>query len=360
MTTAGDGIAPRLGSKEYLDPYARVYSPARFVWGGRAYALHPAPWLRALRKRAFGPPPSPGRQKLWRLPEMDDRTARDMATQAARRRARIVFANYFNASKVFEFLPADVGKAIIVHDVMALRRDTMHAVGVPLDFDEAMVARELAAFRRADACIAIKPEEADYIRAVAPETTVVTIPFTMAPVDVDLDDPREPVALFVGSDNFPNRDALVWLLTEIWPEVHRQHPEARLRVVGQVARGYAPPWPAGATTIGVVDDLQTEYRRACVALIPLRVGSGLKVKMIEALASGLPCVATSVGAEGLPTPPAEALTVVDEPRAFAAALGRAVARGADATARYRARDYVRDHFSDEVVLSRLRLVLDHL
>jgi len=357
LTTLGGSAAPKLAVNDYLKPYRSVRAPGRLIIGNHGYALSPTLWWRALARRRRGRGERPRRRSGWSLPELDEATARWMADQATRRGARAVFANYFNAAEVFAHLPRDTVKAIIVHDVMALRQQSLEAAGLALDFDVQMIARERAAFRRADVCVAIKAEEADYIRAVAPGVEVVTIPFAAPKMEVDVTAPREAIALFVGSDNFPNRDALAWLLEAVWPEVGLQRPGAQLRVVGGVGHTWRDAWPAGAEAAGVVDDLPAEYRRACVALIPLRVGSGLKIKTVEAVAAGLPCVTTSVGAEGIPHPPGEAVAIADDAASFAAAIVAAIDARDRPEPRRAARDYARREFSEEVILVRLHAIV---
>ena len=162
-----------------------------------------------------------------------------------------------------------------------------------------MIPREARAFAAADLVLAIKAEEAAHVAATAPGTAVATLPFAVDIPATDLEGPRPPVALFVGAVNPPNVDALDWLLAEIWPRVRRRSPDARLRVVGRVAERAGVPWPEGAEAVGFVEDLAAEYAGAAVVLAPIRFGSGVKIKLVEGLAQGLPGVATPAGAEGL-------------------------------------------------------------
>ena len=178
-----------------------------------------------------------------------------------------------------------------------------------------MIPREAAAFAAADLVLAIKAEEAAHVAATAPGTAVATLPFAVDIPATDPSGPRPPVALFVGAVNPPNVDALDWLLAEIWPLVRGARPDARLRVVGRVAERAGVPWPEGAEAVGFVDDLAPEYAGAAVVLAPIRFGSGVKIKLVEGLAQGLPGVATPAGAEGLAALPPGVLRVAGPPKA---------------------------------------------
>ncbi len=153
-----------------------------------------------------------------------------------------------------------------------------------------------------------------------------------------------PTAAFVATLGWaPNVDAAVWFAQEVWPEVHRRSPEARLLLVG---RDPAPSVRALATSSvevsGTVSDVRPYLAKARVAVAPLRSGGGTRLKILEALDAGRPVVATSVAVDGLEDLIGEGVVVADDPgtmieelRALlddpdgAAALGRA---GHDAVA----------------------------
>lgn len=133
-----------------------------------------------------------------------------------------------------------------------------------------------------------------------------------------------PTALFLANFGYgPNSDALCWLLDEIWPDVLRQCPDARLILAGngilpaqQVAAANAP----NTQLRGVVEDVSVVLDEADVLLCPLRAGGGVKVKVIEALRRGCPVVTTRIGAQGIQGTVRAALHIADE----AADLARAV------------------------------------
>ncbi len=119
----------------------------------------------------------------------------------------------------------------------------------------------------------------------------------------------------------PNADGLRWFVAEILPIVTRRLPWVRLWVTGA-----SPPEPLrqlegpSVTFLGQVADLGHLYDQARVAVIPLRFGAGVKLKTVDALEHGVPIVATSIGAEGLPRDVSQAFAVEDEPAAFADAV----------------------------------------
>ena len=131
---------------------------------------------------------------------------------------------------------------------------------------------------------------------------------------------NQPRIIFVGAlSYFPNRDAALWTLDAIWPRVRSRCPEAVLSLVGR------HPGPAlrrrarqrGVHLLERVRDVGATYRACAVAIAPIRAGGGTRIKLIEAGAHALPCVSTTIGAEGLPADMRAGLALADRAEAFA-------------------------------------------
>lgn len=134
---------------------------------------------------------------------------------------------------------------------------------------------------------------------------------------------REPELLvFVGSMSYePNVDAVARFARNVLPSVLRERPHARLAIVG---RAPAPEVRALASEhieiVGEVADVRPWLERAALVVVPLRVGGGTRLKIVEALAMGAPVLSTSIGAEGLELTPGREIALADEPPAFARAV----------------------------------------
>lgn len=135
-------------------------------------------------------------------------------------------------------------------------------------------------------------------------------------------EPYDPDSLlFLGSlDWQPNRDALLYLLREILPRIQAEHPGAILRVVGRQPttklREQVEGLP-GVDWIGEVSDIRPYFARAASVLVPLRIGGGSRIKILESLAMAKAVVTTRIGAEGLEVISGEHCLIADAPEEFA-------------------------------------------
>jgi glycosyltransferase involved in cell wall biosynthesis len=133
-----------------------------------------------------------------------------------------------------------------------------------------------------------------------------------------------PVLLFQGNLVYPpNIDAAQWLATAIAPLVRVAAPQAEVRLVGRPGTNVTElHQPGVVTVVGEVPSMEEELARASVAVVPLRYGSGTRVKILESFAHRIPVVSTRLGAEGLHVEDGVHLLLADDPEEFAAATVR--------------------------------------
>ena len=151
--------------------------------------------------------------------------------------------------------------------------------------------------------------------------------------------------IFVGNFAYgPNEDGFFFLVEEILPRVHAECPEALLTVVGLYPTDtmyHAAQRDSRIQLTGQVPDVRPNYAQADVAVVPLRVGSGIKLKVLEAMSMGVPLVTTRVGCEGIDAKSGEHLLIADHPEDFAQCILRLLKSGSEASRiAARARSYV--------------------
>ncbi|MBO0911399.1 MAG: glycosyltransferase [Acidobacteria bacterium] len=123
-------------------------------------------------------------------------------------------------------------------------------------------------------------------------------------------------------DYFPNADAALYFARSIWPRVRARRPELRLEIVGSRPPGGVRrlDGEANIRVTGSVPDVKPYLGRAWVALCPIRIRAGIQNKMLEAMALGVPVVATSICCPGLEVEAEKHLLVADDAEQFAAAI----------------------------------------
>jgi glycosyltransferase involved in cell wall biosynthesis len=163
----------------------------------------------------------------------------------------------------------------------------------------------------------------------------------------------EPNAIFVANFAYePNRSALAFLLEQVLPRVWRELPEACLLLVG-AGLDQSPSDDPRVRALGFVSDLAGAYRQARCAVVPLLQGGGSPLKLIEALAHGLPVIATPRAVAGLQLHDGEDCLVADGGEAFADALVRVLRDGAPDIA-HAGRRLAEKHYSIEALGALLR------
>jgi glycosyltransferase involved in cell wall biosynthesis len=191
--------------------------------------------------------------------------------------------------------------------------------------------RERAAVRRHDHLVASSPLVAASLRAEVPRTDVVHAPLSLDPVFYPAGPlVEEPVAGIIGTADWePTGQAMARLLGRVWPRVRERAPGVRLLVAG---RGTSRlPGEAGVAVLGEVPSATEFLHRLTVLVFPLSRGSGMKVKVLEAMACGIPVVTTRAGAEGVDA--TDGLLVADDDAGLAEAASALLLDPAEARRR---------------------------
>ena len=183
---------------------------------------------------------------------------------------------------------------------------------------------ELALAGSADVTAVVSEEERAELERALPGAPVVVLPnANRIRAGVPGPEGRDGLLFVGGFEHQPNVDAAIWLVRQIMPLVWRGRPDVTLKIVG----GSPPPevealeGPNVAVT-GWVEDLDALIDAARVMVAPLRYGAGMKGKVTQSLAGGLPVVTTAVGAEGLDSKDGDALLIAEDPAGLAERIVR--------------------------------------
>lgn len=322
----------RLGSLYVLPWRPKAWARALVRVAARRASLQPlARWC----ERLYGEGLYTG---AWDLTAPTPEECEIAVREAEAVRAHVIVANYcLWGSLLGDGRFGQRRTAILMHDLLSARARRFDESGMPLDMPRITEAEELRWLSGADTVLAAQASEAERIRAHVSADVVVT-PVLLHPRALPPKRIENGRCLFVGSNIAPNRTGLEFLLQAVWPRVRAEVPGATLAIagtVGQVLTGGAQGGALsslGVEVLGVVPSLEEEYARVAVCVVPLLLGTGIKIKLLEALELGKAIVSTSVGIEGLETWAHEAVAIADDADAFAGALVRLLNSEAERTA----------------------------
>ena len=244
--------------------------------------------------------------------------------ERVRGRADVLILDYAFLTPCIKFAKGTQTPTIVImHDLFSAVIPDLRKVADDQYVPEMSEAEEMALLSAADLVVAIQDEEAATVRNRLPRQRVL-----VAPMAVEAADQSSPgdadTLLFVGSNTLPNIDGLRWFIENVWGRIRAARASARLLVAGSVAWSYAPA-VQGVEYLGIVADLRQLYKRAGVIVSPLRVGSGLKIKLVEGLGFGKAMVVTPTSVRGVESIVENAVLIAETVEAFASDVLRLMA-----------------------------------
>ena len=190
---------------------------------------------------------------------------------------------------------------------------------------------ELATYRDADGVYLCSAADQRRLLREVPEAYTAVIP-NAADVEYYQPRPTDPppdgrTVVFFGLLSYvPNVDGVSHFVKDIWPRIAEAHPEARCKIIGgRPAPSLLALAGPRVELTGFVSDLRPHLAAAAAVVVPLRLGGGTRLKIVEAMAMGKAIVSTTLGAEGIEAVPGRDLLVENEPTAFAEAVNRLLA-----------------------------------
>ena len=276
---------------------------------------------------------------------------------------------YIYCSAMASYVPSGVGPPTVIDFIDADSQKWFDYAGqsrLPL---KAVYWREGLALRRYERRLALacrhafvtSERDGAILRRLSPGVSVTTIPNGVAIAPLQRAVPDQPRLVFTGvMDYWPNVDAMIYFVDEIYPLVRAQVPAADLVIVGQT------PGPQirrlarrrGITVTGWVPDVHPYLHSSAVFVAPLRIARGIQNKILEAMAAGVPVVSTAAGLGGIEAVPGRDVLVGDTADSFATHTVRLLRdRGLRDRLGQAGRRFVSNHHQWDVHLARLEQVL---
>ena len=230
----------------------------------------------------------------------------------------VVVVAYVFMTRAFEAFPAPCLRVLDTHDIFGLRHRRYLEIGLRPQWFSTTFDDEETALHRADLVVAIQEEEARILHRRLDNDTKTRVLTVGHLVDLPelLPLSEQKVAVFLGSHNHINVHALTYFLEQVHPLIRAEIPDFEL-LVGGDAGGLVSNHP-GLVKCGFVANLSDLFSRGMIFVNPVLMGTGMTIKLLDAMAHGMPCVSTQTGARGLQQETGGVDVVSDnDPRAFA-------------------------------------------
>ncbi len=246
------------------------------------------------------------------------------ARHAARHRPDVLLIDTIFRAPVLA-APAMEGfnSVLVTHDLFHRRHRALRSAGYRVQPAQLSREEEAALAARARHIAAIQPDEAKILAEMCPARDVFLLPMPATPAPPPPDAERLPRRLvFIGSASLPNLDGLRWFFTEVWPRLRGQG--ISLDLLGDCGPALRN-LPEDVARLGRVEEMAPLLHRASLAIAPLRVGSGLKVKLLDYARHGLFTIATPASLDGFAPDGASPFIEAKTAEHFARAIMRQLA-----------------------------------
>lgn len=245
-------------------------------------------------------------------------------------------------------------RAFTKHDVTKCDTDLYAA--------EKIKKNELAVYRNADMVITVTEEDAEILKSDCGSLNTRVVPNIHEINAVRVRNENLNLLFVGGFSHDPNVDAVQWLCADIFPLIREALPGVTLTIAGSNPPEAIRQFQSNAIEVtGFVPSLAQYYRKSLLSVAPLRYGSGMKGKVGEAMAHGLPVVTTTIGAQGMGLIHGFDSMISDNAEGFAAAVIELIRdRKLYESVRAKAMEKIRETSSPEIVERKIRLLLSEL
>ena len=307
-------------------------------FGHRLRAVHMVPFRWTTRYRRLAQLVAFWREKSYFYSAVHTRRMEETIRRLVRENAYDVVLTEFSSMGSYEFETTAV-KVLDSHNIEYDNfRRVWEKTRSPLRklhyYDEyrKFAKEEIENYRRQDVVFFTSERDRSLVAASLPGVRTAVVPNGVdaayfAPGGAK---PEPATLVFTGAMSYvPNNDGAIWFLDHVFPKILERVPEARVAIVGiQPPKELLRRNSSNVLVTGYVDDVRPYVHGASAFIVPLRMGGGTRLKVLEAMAMRIPIVSTSIGCEGINVRDEESILIADEPSAFADAVVRVLSDAA--------------------------------
>ena len=269
---------------------------------------------------------------LYEDPVLSDKLGRDEASMVAAgvlvsiSDYDIVGIHYTRCHSLKQLLPASMPVVMFTHDLDSLVcRQEEIVFGIPSGYQ---LEDEVSRLKPFDLVTVVGPDDRRALQSIAPDMPIVEAPFTAAVEErVPIREHSPGALLWISSAAPFHRLSFFWFWKNVWPEIRTARPECRLVIAGRIS-DVATQLGAAADTqvsvLGVVEDADRLYGEADILIAPYYFGLGVKTKIIQALAKGIPVVTTASGISNTHIQPGRDAIVTNDASEYASEVIRLI------------------------------------
>jgi hypothetical protein len=249
--------------------------------------------------------------------KFDDNIFTKISELTKQRHYHAVIVSYIFLSKLLDIVPDTTLKILDTHDVFTNRWRIFQEAGLQPDWFSTWQTEEQKALNRADRVVAIQHREARFFENLT-NLPIYTIGFPIQSSMLIKPHQFVPHLLYIGSSNSINVHAVSWFVTEVWAKICVDFPECILYIAGSVCEQLVidSSLSAQIKLIGKVDQLADAYQLADIVINPAQIGTGLKIKSIEALSFRKFLISSSIGVEGIESYIGRTVLLADDTNMF--------------------------------------------
>ena len=256
----------------------------------------------------------------------------EMVWKVSRSGFDLIQTEFFGSLFLVYLLPENVRKVYVQHEINYIRREnelSLFKKKTPTDFLALQLAkeRELSALQKYDDVIALTEVDKKIMLKDRSDLNIYVSPAVVSLggkfLNADITPATRCELAFVGSgDHFPNADGMYWFCEEVMPILRKKGYDIKINVLGKWGKGIRMVLnkiDKNVVFTGYIEDLPG-FLNSRISVVPIRIGSGMRMKILDSIVAASPIVTTSKGCEGLPFKDNEDYRIADTPEAFADAI----------------------------------------